>query len=99
MELLLIIQIPIIIWIASIYMLSDWNKFKLFFIANAISVFTYIGIIIYGKTTIWEHDEYGLGMLFRLSICLMSHVLIVFIFAIFKRRQLKKNTIANTVYN
>ena len=93
---LLIILIPIILWISSAYMLSNWIKFKLFFISNALLVITYVGIIIYGKTAIWEHDEYGLGMLFRLAFCLIFHVLIVFIFALFKRRQIK-NTIANTV--
>ncbi|GGG47377.1 hypothetical protein GCM10010976_18480 [Bizionia arctica] len=93
---LLIILIPIILWISSAYMLSNWIKFKIFFIANALLVITYVGIIIYGKTVIWEHDEYGLGMLFRLAFCLISHVLIVFIFALFKRRQIK-NTISSTV--
>jgi hypothetical protein len=90
MEILLILFIPIIMWIASIYLLSDWSKFKPFFIANAFLLITYVGIIIYGKTNIWEHDEYGLGMLFRLSICLLTHVLIVFVFAVIKYRQLKK---------
>ncbi|MEE9361250.1 MAG: hypothetical protein V3U92_01480 [Cellulophaga sp.] len=96
MEFLLLFLVPITLWIASVYMLSDWNKFKSFFIVNAFLLITYVGIIIYGKNIIWKHDEYGLGMLLRLSICLISHVLIVFIFAIFKRRKLK-NTIANNV--
>ena len=89
MEILLIILIPIIIWIASIYMLSDWDKLNRFFIANGILIVAYIGILIYGKS-IWPHDEYGLGFLYRLAICLLSHVLIVFVFAIIKNRQLKK---------
>ncbi|WP_299212656.1 hypothetical protein [uncultured Aquimarina sp.] len=89
MELLLIILVPIVIWIASIYMLSGWEKFNKFFIINGILIIAYVGFLIYGKS-IWEHDEYGLGFLFRLAICLLTHVLIVFVFAVVKNRQLKK---------
>jgi len=89
MEILLIILVPIIIWISSIYMLLGWEKFNKFFIANAILIIAYVGFLIYEKS-IWGHDEYGLGFLFRLAICLLTHVLIVFVFAIFKSRQLKK---------
>ncbi|SHJ45480.1 hypothetical protein [Pseudozobellia thermophila] len=89
MELLLIILIPIIIWIASIYMLTGWDKFNVFFIANGILISVYVCALIFGKS-IWPHDEYGLGFLYRLAICLLSHVLIVFVFAIIKNRQLKK---------
>lgn len=88
MELLLIILIPIVLWIASIYMLSGWEKFNTFFIANGILIIAYVGFLIYGKS-IWGHDEYGLGFLSRLAICLLTHVLIVFIFAVVKNRQLK----------
>jgi len=97
MEILLVIFIPIILWIASIYMLYEWRKFKPFFIANAILLIVYLTIIIYGNSTFWKPDVYGLGMLFRLSVCLISHVLIVFVFAIIKRQKLKK-TIANNTY-
>jgi len=96
MEVILIIYTLIIIWIASIFMLSDWRKLKLFFTANAFLLITYVGIIIYGNSTFWEPDAYGLGMIFRLSICLISHVLLVFIFAIIKRQKIK--TIANNTY-
>jgi hypothetical protein len=89
MEILLIILVPIIIWIASIYMLSGWEKFNKFFIANGILIIVYVGFLIYGKS-IWGHDEYGLGFLFRLAFCLLTHVLIVFVFAVVKNRQLKK---------
>ena len=89
MEILLIILVPIIIWIASMNMLSGWEKFNKFFIANGILIIAYVGFLIYGKS-IWGHDEYGLGFLFRLAICLLTHVLIVFVFAIVKNRQLKK---------
>ena len=96
MEIILIIFIPIILWISSIYMLSDWDKFRSFFIANGILVIAYVVFLFYVKS-LWKQDAYGLGMLYRLSICLMSHVLIVFVYAIFKRRYLKK-TIANKTY-
>ena len=89
MEILLIILVPIIIWIASIYMLLGWGKFDKFFIANGILIIAYVGFLIYGKS-IWGHDEYGLGFLFRLAICLLTHVLIIFVFAVVKNRQLKK---------
>jgi hypothetical protein len=89
MEILLIILIPIILWISSIYMLSNWVKFKVFFIANGILIITYVGILIYWKS-LWRNDAYGLGLLFRLAVCLLTHVLIVFIFALIKRQQLKK---------
>lgn len=89
LELLLIILIPIVIWIASIYMLAGWEKFNKFFIINGILIIAYVGFLIYGKS-ILGHDEYGLGLLNRLSICLLIHVLIVFVFAVVKNRQLKK---------
>jgi len=86
---ILIILVPISIWIVSIYMLSGWEKFNTFFIVNAILIIAYTGFLIYGKS-IWGHDEYGLGFLARLAICLLTHVLIVFVFAVVKNRQLKK---------
>ncbi len=89
MGILLIILIPIAIWIASIYMLSGWEKFNKFFITNGILIIAYVGFLNYGKS-IWGHDEYGLGFLVRLAICLLTHVLIVFAFAVIKNRQLKK---------
>ena len=89
MKIILIILVPIIIWIASIYMLSGWEKFNKFFIVNGILIIAYVGFLIYGKS-FWGHDEYGLGFLFRLGLCLLTHVLIVFVFAIIKSRQLKK---------
>ncbi|AXT59290.1 hypothetical protein D1816_02645 [Aquimarina sp. AD10] len=89
MEILLIILVPLILWISSIYMLSDWNKFKSFFVTNGILIIAYVLFLICGKS-IWEHDEYGLGFLFRLAVSLLVHVLIVFVFAIIKNRQLKK---------
>ncbi|RZS91999.1 hypothetical protein EV197_3107 [Aquimarina brevivitae] len=89
MEILIIIFIPIIIWIVSIYLLLGWDKFNNFFIINGILVIAYVGLLVCGKS-IWDHDEYGLGFLFRLAICLLTHVLIVFVFAVFKNRQLKK---------
>lgn len=88
MELLLTISV-IIIWISSIYMLLKWDKFNSFFIANGILLIIYTGILIYFKS-IWGQDGYGLGLLFRIIKCLMIHVLIVFVFAIIKNRQLKK---------
>lgn len=87
MELLIII-IPIIILAASIYMLYDWKNFTKFFIANGILIVGYVGFLIYGKF-IWGHNEYGLGFLFRLTLGLLAHVLIVFVFALIKNRQLK----------
>ena len=96
MEILLIILVPLILWISSIYMLSEWNKFKIFFVTNGILIVAYVLVLIYGKS-IWGHDEYGLGFLYRLVVCLLAHVLIVFVFAIIKNRQMKK-TIANKVY-
>ncbi|WP_299137097.1 hypothetical protein [uncultured Tenacibaculum sp.] len=89
MEILLIILVPIIIWIISIYMLSGWERLNKFFIANGILIIAYVGFLIYGNS-IGGHDEYGLGLLFRLAICLLTHVLIVFVFAVVKNRQLKK---------
>jgi len=95
MEIILLIFMPIILWISSIYLLSDWDKFWAFFIANGILIIAYVVFLIFVKS-IWRQDAYGLGMLYRLSICLLSHVLIVFVFTIFKRRHLKK-TIANNI--
>jgi len=90
MELILMsIVIVIIIWFASIYMLSGWEKFKTFFIANGVLIIGYVGFLVFGNA-IWGHDEYGLGFLFRLPAFLLTHVLVVFVFAVIKYRQLKK---------
>lgn len=88
---LLLILVPLILWVSSMYMLSDWNKFIPFFIANGILIVGYVLFLIYGKS-IGGHDEYGLGFFFRLVVCLLTHVLVVFIFAIIKNRQLRKQT-------
>jgi len=89
MELLLIPLTVIVFWFASIYMLLSWDKFNKFLLANTILVIAYVGLLIFGKS-FWGHDEYGLEFLFRLAVCLLIHVLIVFVFAITKYRQLKK---------
>jgi len=89
MEIIAIILIPIALWLSSMYLLKDWNKFATFFGANLILIVIYTAFLIYGKS-IWGHDEYGLGFLSRLVVCLLSHVVIVLIFALFKRRHLKR---------
>ena len=91
MEIIFIIIITLALWLSSIYMLSDWNKFKTFSLFNGILIVTYLGFLIYSKEiAIWGHDEYGLGLLFRSAICLFTHILIVFVFALIKRQQHKK---------
>ena len=89
MELLLILLVPMVLWIWSIYLLSNWDKFRVFFIANGILIIAYVAFLIYGKS-IWGHDEYGLGFLLRLATFLLSHVVIVFIFALIKKQRLKE---------
>ena len=84
---LLLILIPLITWIASVYLLAKWTKFKYFFLINLIILITYLGVLILGKNIFWDTDPYGLGILFRLAICIISHIFIVFIFALFKRKK------------
>ena len=84
---LLLIVIPLATWISSIYLLSKWTKFKYFFLINLIILLSYLSIIIIGKNTFWSTDPYGLGTLFRLAICIFSHIIIVFIFALIMRKK------------
>lgn len=84
----LILIIPVILWISSIYLLLSWNKFVIFFVLNGLILVAYVWILNFGKS-IFGHDEYGLGFLLRLIFCLLLHVLIVFVFAIIKHRRLK----------
>lgn len=88
MEIILLVTLLLCLWLSSIYMLSGWKKFKYFFVTNLILITIYWSVLIYG-TSIWGHDEYGLGFMYRLSICILIHVISVFIFALIKRKQLK----------
>jgi hypothetical protein len=91
MELILIFLIPFILWILSLVLLSSWDSFFKFAIWNAIIIILYVCLIIYGGSSIFGHDEYGLGKFSLLIFCIISHTLIVFIFAIYKNYKLRNH--------
>ncbi len=84
MELILItfFCVPIILWLLSIYLLSDWKKFNLFFVINAILVITYLSYLPQENL----NDPYGLGNLIFIIEVLFTHVLVVFVFALFREK-------------
>ena len=86
----LIFILPIGLWISSILILKDWKHFGKFFTLNSILVSAYFILItqLNNKSGIGS-DPYGLGKLFMLLITACSHVIIVFIYALFKRKKLK----------
>ena len=84
MEIILTFLTIIILWFSSIYMLSNWKGFKNFLFINGILIIAYV-VFITNEKNIFGHDEYGLGLIYRLSLCLLSHVIIVFLFALFKK--------------
>ena len=94
MELLIlfIILLSIIsMWVLSIVWLFRWNKFWHFFIFNGLLLLTYL--ICYENfdmSFIVPKHPYGINTILLEIGTLTFHVLVVFIFSIFRRNQLRK---------
>lgn len=85
----LTIALPIIIWSVIINLLSKWKKLVLFLVINVLIALIYVLVLNYG-TSIWGHDEYGLGFLLRVIVFILCHAIIALGFSILKYRQLNK---------
>ncbi|PWJ31534.1 hypothetical protein BC781_1244 [Sediminitomix flava] len=61
----------------------------MFFVINLIILIGYIFVFTRFQLSFLGHDEYGLAKLFLIISVVSIHIIAVFIFAIFKYRQLK----------
>lgn len=82
MELILLFLIPSFLWTLNLVLLSSWNL---------IIIILYVCFIIYRGISTLEHDEYSLGKFSLLIFCILSHILIVFIFALYKNYKLRNH--------
>lgn len=88
MDILLIIMIPFVLWIISLYWLSRWTKFWAFFIFNFILLMGYTAFLSISKLEIIGTDPYGLRRLIFIAIVIIGHIISEFIFALLKRKQI-----------
>lgn len=91
MDLILLLIFPFILWAFTLVLLSNWKYFLKFLILNIFLVIVYFCIIIYKGNYIFGHDEYGLKVFISLFICIITHILIGFIFAVYQNYKLRKN--------
>ncbi len=56
---------------------------------NLVLLIGYMAWLTQSELIFLGHDEYGLGRLFLIVKVIIGHVIAVFVFAFFKRRQLK----------
>ena len=84
MYIILVFFFIVALWLFSIYLLSYWKYVYWYAFFNLLLIVVYYSIIVYGGKYIWGHDEYGLGTFFKLILGLIIHVLIGFIFALYK---------------
>ncbi len=82
--------IPLILWIFSIHLISEWKHFNKFFIANTILTITYLGLIIFTDLIVDYHDEYGLGRIITSLGALTVHIFCGFITSLVISRQMRK---------
>ncbi len=81
-------MIPLGLWMISLYWLSRWTKYWTFFLINLLLLFSYMTWLTQSKLD-FLGDPYGLGQFFLIPIIIIGHILAGFIFAFFKRRQLR----------
>lgn len=79
------------IWIISLFILSKWKHFYLFFGINLLIIGLYFYLITYTKIINSGHDEYGLGVIFYNLLFLMIHAFLGFIFALFYKSKFSQN--------
>ena len=85
----LIFFIPGILWIISIWLLSKWKFFKLFFVLNAVLVLAYSLYLIYGYPPFIGHDEYGIQRFGYIIFVPVLHVVINFFLSLVISLKLK----------
>tara|TARA_R110002126_G_scaffold39767_2_gene117592 strand:- start:4178 stop:4471 length:294 start_codon:yes stop_codon:yes gene_type:complete len=91
MEIALFFVFICILWIFSVYLLSYWKYVYWYAFFNIILIVIYFSVNILGKDYFWGHDEYGLGVFFRLMISVVFHTILGFIFSIYKSYTLREN--------
>ena len=73
----------------SLYWLSRWTKFWTFFLINLIILIGYLTWLTQTKLDFLGTDPYGLGQLILIESVILGHIIAGFIFAFFKRREIR----------
>lgn len=81
-----------ILWIISIVILRKWKHIIWYTISNTISVLVYFFVLFYSKISFFEHDEYGLNIVFLFLMIIGAHTIIGFIFALYYKYKMSKIT-------
>ena len=90
MDVIFCFVVLIVLWIASIFLLSPSKLFYKFIFWNLLIAIIYFCVILFAGDFFWGHDKYGLGTIFRLIFAVFTHTIIGFIFAIFTDYKLRK---------
>ena len=80
--LMILVLISPILWIASIFLLKDWEHFWKFFIVNAIILAFYLIITMHPAIIDLGHDEYGLKRFVTIGAVVFTHLILGLIFAV-----------------
>ena len=75
----------------SIYLLYYWKHLKRFIFINFLLLLIYLSIIYFFGDKIWGIDAIGVFTFFRYLIPILTQILLIFIFAIYKSFSLRKN--------
>ncbi len=81
-----------VLWIISIVLLRKWKHIIRYFIGNTILVLVYFFGLFYSKISFFEHDEYGLNIVFLFLMIIGAHTIIGFIFALYYKYKISKIT-------
>lgn len=68
----------------SLYLLYYWKHLKKFILLNIIFALIYLLIIYFFGDIIWGNDIIGIFTFFRFLIPILIHILLIFIFALYK---------------
>lgn len=78
-------------WIISIFILRKWKYFYLFFALNLVISIIYYYLITQTNVINLASKEIGFAILFNFLIFIITHTIIVFIFALYYKLKLSKN--------
>ncbi|MEQ9309836.1 MAG: hypothetical protein RLN90_10305 [Balneolaceae bacterium] len=71
-----------ILWLVSIYLLSDWEHVWKFAAINFSVIVLYTVILLFSNIIDLGHDEYGLKRLGTFALTVSTHILLGFLFAV-----------------
>ncbi|RAK65859.1 hypothetical protein [Hymenobacter edaphi] len=70
-----------LLWILTLYLLSDWPHFRRFLWFNRLLLLGYVVVLLGTEWQSFGHDEYGLGKLLLALLVLIAHVVSGVVFA------------------